>query len=348
MKVTVVCMLRRWLVVALLIILSVIITGCGNEGNKQQQVNIAYFPNLTHAQALVGKAEGSFEKAYGPNIKVKWLEFNAGFSEIEALLADEVDIGYIGPGPAIGGYIKSKGRLQIIAGAVNGGAILVARKDAPVNSPRDLAGKRIAIPQFGNTQDLALRELLRQNGLKSTADGGNVDILQAENSDIKTYLARGYIDAALLPEPWGTRLIKEVDAKMVLDYKEILRGGKYPTSVVIVRKEFMDKHPDLVQKFLDTHLQLTEEIQQNPQRAMNLVNSEIKKSQGKNLSDDVLREASKRLVVTYNPESAGIQEFVKILVRSGYLHNRPDTADLINLKPINGVIKAKGMVPITP
>lgn len=322
------------------------LTGCGNKEARQQQVRIAYFPNLTHAQALVGKANGSFEQAYGNETEVKWMEFNAGFSEIEALLAGEVDIGYIGPGPAIGGYLKSKGGLQIIAGAMNGGAILVARPDARINSAGDLQGKRVAIPQLGNTQDLVLRELLLQNGLKSTANGGTVDVLQAENSDIKTYLARGYIDAALLPEPWGSRLIKEVNAKLVLDYNKLLLDGKYPTSVVMVRKEFLDRHPDLVKKFLETHIKLTTEIQKNPQTAQKLINGEIKKSLGKSLDGEVLNEAFKRLVITYNPEKKGIQEFVNILVRSAYLSEKPDTQNLVNEGPLNKVLKANSLPPV--
>lgn len=331
---------------AIIIFIFTIFTGCGNNQSPQQQVRIAYFANLTHAQALVGKANGSFEQAFGSETKVKWMEFNAGFSEIEALLAGEVDIGYIGPGPAIGGYLKSKGGLQIIAGAVNGGAILVARPDAGINSAEDLRGKKVAIPQLGNTQDLVLRELLRQNGLKSTANGGTVDILQAENSDIKTYLARGYIDAALLPEPWGSRLIKEVNAKLVLDYNEVLLDGKYPTSVVIVRKEFLDRHPDLVEKFLETHIKLTTEIKQNPQTAQKLINGEIKKSLGKSLNNEILEQAFKRLVVTYTPEKNGIEEFVHILVRSDYLREKPDTRNLVNVEPINKVLKKKSLPPV--
>lgn len=339
-------MLKRGLLTALILFIFTILAGCSNDETGQPQVRIAYFPNLTHAQALVGKANGSFEKAFGKKTKVKWMEFNAGFSEIEALLAGEVDIGYIGPGPAIGGYIKSKGGLRIIAGAVNGGAILVAGPESGIKSAKDLQGKRVAIPQLGNTQDLVLRELLRQNGLKSTAKGGTVDILQAENSDIKTYLSRGFIDAALLPEPWGSRLIREVNAKLVLNYNEVLLNGDYPTSVVIVRKEFLERHPDLVEKFLETHINLTGEIQKDPDTAKKLINREIKKSLGKSLKDDILNEAFTRLVVTYNPEEKGIQEFVHILVRSDYLRNKPDTGSLVNTEPLNKALNVKSLPPV--
>lgn len=344
-------MKRRYLrLVAMTLLLSLLVvtaTACGtNEIREQPQVRIGFFANLTHAQALVGQATGAFEQGFGTDTRVKWMQFNAGFSEVEALLAGDLDIGYIGPGPAIGGYIKSEGDLQIIAGAVNGGAVLVGRPDLAFQTVKDLKGKRLAIPQFGNTQDLALRNLLAQNGLKSTADGGDVEILQADNTDIKTYLARGYIDAALLPEPWGARLIKEVKAKILLDYDQILRDGKYPTAVVMVRKQFLEEHPDLVEQFLRTHVELSEFIQTKPEEAKRLINQQIKQSMGKGLQPDILDAAFQRIVISVNPESEGVREFVQILVRSGYLKKRPDISQLINFDLLNEVLTARGAAMI--
>lgn len=333
--------------ILLLMLLVITSTSCGSTGTTEKpQVRIGYFANLTHAQALVGQAQGAFDQAFGAENQVRWFQFNAGFSEVEALLAGELDIGYIGPGPAIGGFIKSGGDLQIISGAVNGGAVLVGRSDFDFTSPKDLKGKRVAIPQFGNTQDLALRNLLEQNGLKSTASGGDVEILQADNADIKTYLARGHIDAALLPEPWGARLVKEVKAKVLLDYDQILRSGKYPTAVVVVRKGFLEEHPDLVEQFLQTHVELSEFIQTNPEEAKQLINQQIKQSMGKGLQPDILDEAFQRIVISVNPESEGVQEFVWILVRSGYLKKTPDTSQLINLESLNAVLTDRGLAAI--
>lgn len=268
---------------------------------------------------------------------MEWKQFNAGPSEIEALFAGAIDIGYIGPTPAINGYAKSNGDLQIIAGATDAGAILVTRKDLKLTSIKELSGKKVAIPQFGNTQDFCLRYLLQQNGLKDTTKGGTVEIHQAENPDIKTLLDKGDIDAALVPEPWGSRLVKEINANVLLDYKDIMRDGKYPTAIVIVRTEFLQKHPDIVEKFLKTHVELTDFINKNPDQAKIIVNEQIKAMTQKALAKDVLDEAFKRLIITNDPEQDAILEFVDISVKSGTLKTKPDTSKLFNLKLLNKI-----------
>ncbi|MDK2810197.1 MAG: sulfonate transport system substrate-binding protein [Petroclostridium sp.] len=306
-------------------------------------VRIAYFPNITHSQALIGKAEGQFQKALGDNIKIEWKQFNAGSSEIEALLAGEIDIGYIGPGPAINGYVKSKGELQIISGATNAGAILVSRKDTAIKDIKDLSGKRIAVPQFGNTQDLILRYLLQQYGLKCTTKGGTVEIRQAANSDIKILLDKGDIDAALVPEPWGSRLVKEVNANIVLDYDQVWRDGKYAAAVVIVRTKFLKEYPDIVEKFLRTHVELTEYVNENVDKAKETVNAQINELTKKSLSKDVLDESFKRLVITTNPEIDSIKEFITLSMNIRNLKQAPDAENFLNLEILNRVLKEKGV-----
>jgi len=154
-------------------------------------VRVGYFPNITHSQALVGKQLGSFQKAIGKKNKVEWKLFNAGPAEVEALFAKAIDIAYIGPGPAINGYAKSKGDIQIITGAADAGAIFVSKKGMVIKNLKDLSGKKIAVPQFGNTQDLTLRNILSQNGLKDKTKGGTVEVRQASNADILTITTKG-------------------------------------------------------------------------------------------------------------------------------------------------------------
>jgi NitT/TauT family transport system substrate-binding protein len=338
--------LRTTIFVLLIISLIGIVTACNSRDSqkvsKEITVKVGFFPNITHSQALVGKAEGQFQKALGETNKIEWKQFNAGPSEIEALLAGEVDIGYIGPGPAINGYAKSKGELQIIAGATDAGAILVSRKDLVIKDIKDLSGKKVAVPQFGNTQDLSLRNLLQQNGLKDTTKGGTVEIRQADNPDIKTLMDKGEIDAALVPEPWGSRLINEVGANVVLDYKEVWREGKYSTAVVIVSKKFLKEHPDLVEKFLKTHVELTDYINKNQGAAKGIVNAQIKDLTQKPLAKEILDSSFSRLTITNNPEKDSVEEFVKLSVDTGILKEKPDTKDLYNFEILNKVLKEKG------
>src|SRR5437763_1897343 len=158
----------------LLLLLSLALGACGNgtTGNTNQSsgpitVHLAYFPNLTHAAALVGVAHGSFQQAIGSN-HLDTKTFNAGPDLINALLAGSIDIGYVGPNPAINGYIKSRGGLRIISGASSGGASLIVRSGANINSPQDLNGKKLADPQSGGTQDISLRHYLEGTGLKTS------------------------------------------------------------------------------------------------------------------------------------------------------------------------------------
>ncbi|HEY5563555.1 MAG TPA: aliphatic sulfonate ABC transporter substrate-binding protein [Clostridiaceae bacterium] len=313
---------------------------------KNVNIRVGYFPNITHSQALVGKDQGSFQKAVGASNPIDWKLFNAGPAEIEALFAGAIDIGYIGPGPAINGYAKSKGDLQIIAGATDAGAIFVSRKGLVIKNLKDLSGKRIAVPQFGNTQDLTLRKILSDNKLKDTTKGGTVEVRQAENADILTLLNKGDIDAALVPEPWGSRLIKEAGANVILDYKDLLRKGNYTTAVVVIRTEFLKDHPLIVENFLRTHVELTDYINKNKDKAKEIVNKQITELTQKAISKDVLDAAFNRLTVTNNPEKDSVQDFVNLSVQEGFLKTKPDTKTLFNLTLLNKILKEKGQSQI--
>ncbi|SHJ78285.1 aliphatic sulfonate ABC transporter substrate-binding protein [Propionispora hippei] len=322
------------------------LSGCSSQQaseSKNVKVRIALFPNITHSQGLVGKGEGRFEKALGEGNQVEWKIFNAGPSEIEALFAGEVDIGYIGPGPAITGYVKSKGDLQIIAGATDAGSVLVSRSGLIIKDLKELSGKRIAVPQFGNTQDLSLRNILLENGLQDTTKGGTVEIRQADNPDIKTLLDQGAVDAALVPEPWGTRLIKEVKANLVLDEKQVWRNGKYTTAVVIARTSFIKEHPDLVEKFLRTHVELTSYINENQAQAQETLNDQIKAITQKPLGKDLLADSFKRLTVTYDPQKESVIGFSKLSAAAGFVKEEPDLKNLFNFTILNKVLKEKGL-----
>lgn len=321
------------------------LTGCSSKKAENEAINVrvGYFPNITHSQALVGREQGTFQKAIGATNKIDWKLFNAGPAEVEALFAGAIDIGYIGPGPAINGYAKSKGDLQIIAGATDAGAIFVSKKGLVIKNLKDLSGKKIAVPQFGNTQDLTLRSILSANGLKDKTKGGTVEVRQAANADILTLLQKGDIDAALVPEPWGSRLIKEAKANIILDYKEVFIEGKYTTAVVVVRVEFLKDHPQIVENFIKNHVEVTDYINKNPDKAKAIVNKQITELTKKSIAKDVLDASFKRLTVTNDPEKDSVLDFVKASVKEGFLKSEPDTKDLFNLTILNKVLKEKGL-----
>ena len=338
------------LVIAILVVASLLVTlaGCGKkaEDGPEKVLKVGYFPNLTHAQALVGFSDGTFQKALGEEIKIKEYTFNAGPSEIEALLAGEIDIGYIGPVPAINGFVKSRGELSIIAGASDAGAVLVARPGAGIKSVKDLDGKRVAIPQLGNTQDISLRYLLDRENLQDSSKGGTVNIIPVANPDILTLIVKGELDAALVPEPWGSIIVKQAGAEIVLDAGEVWRDGKYTTALIIASSKALREQPGLVKKWLEAHVELTERINHDKEGGKDAINSQIEKLTRERILEDVLDSAFERLVITYDPETDSIKEFGKLSFDYGYLKEQPDLSNLVNTDLLNEVLQAKGLPPV--
>lgn len=316
---------------------------------QQVTVHLAYFPNVTHAVALVGTANGTFARALGTNVHIDEQSFSAGPSEIEALFANSVDIGYIGPGPAVNGFLKSKGKaLQIIAGASSGGAGLVVRNGSGVTDIKSLSGKRVAVPQTGGTQDISLRHALQTVGLNSTDKGGNVNVLPVSPADTLTLFEKNQLDAAWVTEPWISRLVKEGHGTLKIDERDLWPDRKVATTVVIVRSDFLKEHPDLVSKFLEAHVDTVDWIAAHPDDAAKLVELKIKQLSGKALAADIMKSALSRTDFTYDPLRETVLTFADWSRALGYLHDdRSALGELFDVKPLNTVLSArkKSLIP---
>ena len=312
-------------------------------------VRLAYFPNLTHAAALVGTARGTFQQALGPQVTLDLKTFNAGPALIEALFAGEIDLGYIGPNPAINGYVKSKGAaLRIIAGATSGGAALIVRTAANIKTPADLAGKKLATPQLGNTQDVALRYYLLDHGLKTVDQGGTVTLLPTQNPDILTLFQKGELDGAWVPEPWATRLIIEGQGQVLVDERDQWPNGQFVTTHVIVSTKFLNEHPDIVKAFLRGHVATVQYIKANPEETKRLVNQEIERITTKPLPTAVLDRAFTTMDVTYDPLASSLLVSADHAFALGFLgESKPDLTGIYALVPLNELLTAQGLGPIT-
>ena len=273
------------------------------------------------------KANGSLEETLGDDVTVKWTAFNAGPAEQEALFAGDIDIGYIGPVPAITANAKSNGDVQILSSATQGGAILVKRKGVEINDISDLSGKTVAIPQIGNTQHLCLLNLLSENGLAPTTSGGDVTISAIANADVANTMERGDIDAALVPEPWGATLL-EKGAEMALDYDEIYLEGKYDVAVVVVRKEFMEENPELVEKFLEAHTAATETINSDLETSLETINQELDDATGKSLSESIIKDAFTRIGISTELNKESLSGFAQISKEQGFIDEIPENDSL--------------------
>jgi len=307
-------------------------------------IRVGSFPNITHSQAMIGKANGFFEKALGPGVKIDWKSFNAGPAAIEAMFAGAIDMTYIGPNPAIQGYVRSNGEaLRIVAGATSGGASLVVREDSGIQKPEDFHKKKVASPQQGNTQDVALRAWLLAHGMKSTDKGGDVQVIPMANPDQLTLFLKKELDAAWAPEPWATRLIKQGKGRLFLDERDLWPNGQFITCHLIVSTKFLRDNPELVKKWLRAHVEVTDWINGHLPEAKKSLNQQLQTETGKALPADVLDEAFGRLQVTYDPLRASLFTAAKSAFDAGFLGRQmPDLSRLYDLTLLNQVLTEKG------
>ncbi|MGI0063539.1 MAG: ABC transporter substrate-binding protein [Nitrosopumilaceae archaeon] len=310
-------------------------------------VRIGYFPNINHAQAVIGLGNGNFQKALG-NVKVEPQIFNAGPSAIEALFANQIDVTYIGPNPAINGYIKSDDEvLRIISGAASGGAVFIVRNDAGINSVDDFSGKKFSSPQLGNTQDVALRAYLLKNGYKTTENGGNVEVIPVKNADILTLMLKKEIDGAWVPEPWGAKIIKEANSRIFVDERDLWPQGKFVTAHIIVSTKYLQNHPDVIKKLLVAHVDQTQWINQNKEKSFLVFNKELEKITGKTIPKDEFQEAFSRMEITYDPVKESLFKSASDAYDIGFLGDtRPDLSKIYDLKLLNEVLEEKGLEQI--
>ena len=318
-------------------------------GATSNILRIGYFANLNHAQAVIGLNNGGFDNAFTKNgITVQPIVFNAGPSAIEALFASQIDVAYVGPNPAINGYVVSQGRdLRIISGASSGGAVFVVRNDSGIKSAKDFAGKKFASPQLGNTQDVALRSYLLKNGYKTKENGGSVEIISTSLADIITLFLKKQLDGAWVTEPWGARLVKEANGKTFLDERSLWPNGKFVTANIIARTDYLKNNPDTIKKLLALHINETLWINNHKNNAIQVFDTELKKLTGKAIPEDELKQALSRIDFTYDPIKNSLFKSASEAYNLGFLakgqKQQPDLSGIYDLTLLNNILKEKGL-----
>lgn len=312
--------------IAVLVALAMLVavSGCGRgDSSAAKTVRLGYFPNFTHAAPIVGLKKGFFQKELGPKVKIKGSTFTAGPELVTALLAGQIDVAYIGPGPAIAAYSKAK-NVKIIAGSNNAGAVLVARRGSRIISVGGLAGKKVAVPQLGNTQDVSLRQLLREAGLKAADRGGTVEVVGIAPADLALTFQRKEVDAALVPEPWGTILATKGLADVVVDYNNVWAGGNYPTTVLIATDEFARREPQLLKSWVIAHGRTIKYLRENPKEASAILGGELKVLTGKEIPQDVLLAAYGKNIPTDRIDREVLGDFIKLSLENGFIKSPVD------------------------
>jgi NitT/TauT family transport system substrate-binding protein len=289
---------------------------------------LGYFPNATHAQAVLGVHSGDLAKALAPS-RLTTKTFNAGPSLIEALFGGEIDIGYVGPSPAMTAHVKSKGKgIRIVAGAAANGVLIVARKDSGINTLADLAGKRLATPQLGNTQDVSARHYLKTE-LKQ-ADLKNV--LPIANAEHAAMMARGQIDASWIPEPWGSVLLLDpaVGAKLIAEEKDLWPNKEFVLTLVVTTPQFLQKYPQVVQKLLTVHRSWTARLQADPTKYLPQLEAGLFAINGKKLPKGVLASAMGNVRFTDEPLEETLRTFADWAYDLEFAKQKPDLTGLVD------------------
>ncbi|PZS40625.1 MAG: sulfonate ABC transporter substrate-binding protein, partial [Pseudonocardiales bacterium] len=286
--------------------------GCGASDRSADgapgpapNLRLGYFANVTHATAIVGLDRGLFTHELG-STKLETQIFDAGPAAVEALFGGALDAAYIGPSPAINAFIRSDGEaIRIIAGATSGGAQLVVRQG--INAPPDLRGKTLASPELGNTQDVALRAWLTSHGLRNSVQGGgDVTVVPTKNADTLQLFKSGKLDGAWVPEPWASRLVLEASGKVLVNERDLWPGGQFVTTHLIVRTDYLQRHPQTVEALLRGHVDAVQWVTQNSAEAKTVVNNAISALTGKPLKPEVVDRAWQNLTVTDDPIAASL------------------------------------------
>jgi NitT/TauT family transport system substrate-binding protein len=323
---------RAIAVLALASLLSACSRPRGESSATAAQLRLGYYANLTHAQAVLGVASGDFARAIAPtNLETKI--FNAGPSLIEALFAGEIDVGYVGPGPVLSAHARSHGQgLRVVGGAAANGVVIVARNGSGVRSLQDLAGRRVATPQLGNTQDISARHYLMN--VLGQSDLNNV--VPVDNSQQAGLFERGAVDAAWVPEPWGEVLVAQAGASLIGEEKDLWPGKEFALTLVIATPAFLANHRDLVERLLSAHRRWTARLQKEPLTHAPALGDALFALTGKRLPAAVVSAALGRVAFTDDPHEDTMRTYAAWSHDLGF---EPAAVDVHGL--VDGTIAAK-------
>jgi NitT/TauT family transport system substrate-binding protein len=324
-------------------------TGAPDDGGEGgATLRLGYFPNVTHAPAIIGAETGLFQEALGADVGLEVTTFNSGTEAIEALFAGAIDASFIGPNPAINGFAQSQsegGALRIVSGTTSGGAFLVVGEG--IESPDDLADKTLASPSLGNTQDVALRAWLGEQGYETdTSGGGDVSVTPLENPDILAAFQDGSIDGAWVPEPWATRLINEGGGHVLVDEADLWPDGRFVTTHLIAGTSYLEEHPDVIKNLITGLGQAIDEANSDPAGSQTVTNDGIENVTTSRLPDETIAGAWENLEFTLDPIASSLQGSADDAIAVGLLE--PVELDgIYDLTLLNEVLAERGDPEVT-
>lgn len=336
--------------VAFLGLAALISAGCAGSAERARgsadTLRLGIFPNLTHAPGYVAIGQGIFEEVM-PATNVEITVFNSGTEAGEALLAGSIDATYIGPGPATNLFMQSQGAVAVVSGAVSGGAGMVVRKGSGIEDAQDLAGKRVAVPDVGNTQDIALRTWLEENGLKAEDEGGEVRVVPVDNPELPQLFRAGQLDAAWEPEPYPSLLIEQGLADPFLDEATLWPDGRFVTTHLLVSTAYLEAHPTVAGQLVEANVEAIRFMLENPDEAKATAQAQLIEAGAPSLDQAVVDAAWDKLEFTWDPIPSSLEKDAQDAYNLGYLAEPPgNILDIYRLEPLNTVLAREHLEPI--
>jgi NitT/TauT family transport system substrate-binding protein len=314
-------------------------SAASSEGEPSGSLKLGYFPNVTHAPAVIGVQDGIFDEAL-TGAEVEYSTYNSGTEVGEAILSGAIDASFIGPNPAINAFAESDGAIRIVSGTTSGGASLVVRDG--IESAEDLEGLTLATPSVGNTQDVALRAWLADEGFETdVSGGGDVAITPLENADTLASFIDGSIDGAWVPEPWATRLVNEGEGTVLVDEAELWPDGQFVTTHLIVRTDYLEENPQNVRALLTGLLDAIDLANDDAEAAQASTNDGIEEITSNRLEDATITGAWENLEFTPDPVAASLEESKDDAVAHVGLDD-VDLTDIYDLTILNEVLAERG------
>lgn len=349
---------RRWRF-ALAVVLSglLVAAACGDDGDSGSdsasggdtgsdsaevpELRLGYFPNVTHAPAVAAVQEGFFESALDGTATIAYSTFDSGTEAGEALLAEGLDATFIGPNPAINAFAQTDGEaVRIVSGTTSGGAALVVNPE--IQSVEDLEGRTIATPSLGNTQDVALRAFLTENGYEiDDAGGGDVPIVNLDNSDTLAAFQDGTVDGGWVPEPWATRLVQEGGGEVLVNEADLWPDGQFVTTHLLVRTQYLEDHPDVIRGLIEGLVDGEAFVNEDAATAQASVNANIEEVTGEAIPEEVITASWENLTFTLDPIASSLEESKNDAVAVGLL-DEVDLEGIYDLTLLNEVLAERG------
>jgi NitT/TauT family transport system substrate-binding protein len=329
-------------VMLLLAGMALVVSACASSETRARGeegvLRLGIFPNLTHAPGYVALEQGIFEEVLAPT-RVEVTYFNSGTDAGNALLAGSIDATYIGPGPAASLYLRPERPVAIVSGVAAGGASFVVRKGAGIESAEDLTGKRIAVPGYGNTQDVALRAWLHDHDMRANDEGGDVLIAAIDNAELLGLFRAGRLDGAWEPEPWPSLLVSEGVAEPFIDEADLWPDGRFVTTVLLVNTTFMETNPDVVERLVQGNVEAIRSIEEDSEAAKAAAQAGLVKAGAPSLDQRVVDAALDELTFTWDPVAPSLIQGAANAFSLGYLETEPlDLTGLFRLDLLNDVL----------